>query len=96
MWASPVGISFRRAIHSAVTRQRLIESIVRVDHAGELAADRIYAGQLAVLGKSHKLSPIIQKMWDEEREHLDTMEVRVFHRKGLYSTVGKVGVTLHK
>lgn len=29
---------------------RLIESIIRVDHAGEFGADRIYAGQMAVLG----------------------------------------------
>lgn len=28
----------------------LIDSIIRVDHAGELGADRIYAGQMAVLG----------------------------------------------
>lgn len=27
-----------------------IQSIIRVDHAGELGADRIYAGQMAVLG----------------------------------------------
>ena len=29
----------------------VIERIIRVDHAGELGADRIYAGQMAVLGK---------------------------------------------
>jgi ubiquinone biosynthesis monooxygenase Coq7 len=54
----------------------LVESIVRVDHAGELAADRIYAGQLAVLrAKSHSgIAPAVQRMWDEEKEHLDTME----------------------
>jgi demethoxyubiquinone hydroxylase (CLK1/Coq7/Cat5 family) len=27
-----------------------LDSIIRVDHAGELGADRIYAGQMAVLG----------------------------------------------
>lgn len=27
-----------------------IDRIIRVDHAGELGADRIYAGQMAVLG----------------------------------------------
>lgn len=27
-----------------------VDSIIRVDHAGELGADRIYAGQMAVLG----------------------------------------------
>nr|CAD7257231.1 unnamed protein product [Timema shepardi] len=29
-----------------------IDSIIRVDHAGELGADRIYAGQIAVLGSA--------------------------------------------
>ena len=29
----------------------ILDRIIRVDHAGELGADRIYAGQMAVLGK---------------------------------------------
>lgn len=33
--------------------RRIIDRIIRVDHAGELGADRIYAGQMAVLGKWH-------------------------------------------
>ena len=28
-----------------------LDRIIRVDHSGELAADRIYAGQMAVLGE---------------------------------------------
>lgn len=35
---------------------RLMDSIIRVDHAGEFGADRIYAGQMAVLGKTASLS----------------------------------------
>lgn len=36
---------------SGTTRSgKLLDSIIRVDHAGELGADRIYAGQMAVLG----------------------------------------------
>ena len=63
----------RLAVNSNFARQKLIEKIVRVDHAGELGADRIYAGQLAVL-KGSSVSDIIKGMWDEEKEHLDTME----------------------
>ena len=37
----------------------LIDRIIRVDHAGELGADRIYQGQLAVLGKT-SVGPIIK------------------------------------
>ena len=39
--------------------RRLLSRIIRVDQAGELGADRIYAGQLAVLGKT-PVGPIIQ------------------------------------
>ena len=37
----------------------VLDKFIRVDHAGELGADRIYAGQMAVLGKS-KMGPTIQ------------------------------------
>ncbi|PNF35375.1 5-demethoxyubiquinone hydroxylase, mitochondrial [Cryptotermes secundus] len=45
-----------------------VDSIIRVDHAGELGADRIYAGQMAVLGRTN-VGPLIQIMWDQEKEH---------------------------
>jgi len=48
-----------------------IDRIIRVDHAGEYGADRIYAGQLAVLGDTD-VGPTIQHMWDQEKEHLAT------------------------
>jgi len=55
-------------------RQReLVSKILRVDHAGELAADRIYAGQYAVL-KDTVHGPLIQEMWEEEKEHKETFE----------------------
>lgn len=48
---------------SQFTRQRrsreLVDRIIRVDHAGELGADRIYEGQLAVLGKT-PVGPVIK------------------------------------
>ncbi|KAG8558206.1 hypothetical protein GDO81_016905 [Engystomops pustulosus] len=47
----------------------LLDRIIRVDHAGEYGADRIYAGQMAVLGRS-SVGPIIQHMWDQEKDHL--------------------------
>ncbi|KAK5646057.1 hypothetical protein RI129_004521 [Pyrocoelia pectoralis] len=45
-----------------------LHSIVRVDHAGELGADRIYAGQMFILGHTEK-GPLIQHMWDQEKVH---------------------------
>ncbi|XP_044513401.1 5-demethoxyubiquinone hydroxylase, mitochondrial [Gracilinanus agilis] len=46
-----------------------IDRIIRVDHAGEYGANRIYAGQMAVLGRT-SVGPVIQKMWDQEKAHL--------------------------
>ncbi|XP_076328651.1 ubiquinone biosynthesis protein COQ7, mitochondrial isoform X2 [Tachypleus tridentatus] len=51
----------------------LVDRILRVDHAGELGADRIYAGQMAVLGRT-SVGPLIKVMWDQEKEHLRTFE----------------------
>ena len=46
--------------------------MLRVDHAGELAAFQIYSGQLAVLSRTHpELVPLIQEMQDQESHHLD-------------------------
>ncbi|XP_048188345.1 5-demethoxyubiquinone hydroxylase, mitochondrial isoform X2 [Perognathus longimembris pacificus] len=49
--------------------QAIVDRIIRVDHAGEYGANRIYAGQMAVLGRT-SVGPVIQKMWDQEKEHL--------------------------
>ena len=48
-----------------------LDSILRVDHAGETAAAKIYDGQLAIL-KDTPVGPTIQHMKDQEEEHLDT------------------------
>lgn len=37
----------QRGLHGA---SKKLDSLIRVNHAGELGADRIYAGQMAVLG----------------------------------------------
>ena len=45
----------RRCISNAAKDAKtraLLDRIIRVDHAGELGANRIYAGQLAVLGRT--------------------------------------------
>ena len=59
---------FRRTCASSSTKMTtkaprgrpsdLVDRIIRVDHAGELGADRIYAGQMAVLGNSSAGRPI--------------------------------------
>ena len=42
------------ALPGDLPRQRAVERMIRVDHAGEFGASRIYAGQLAVLGRGPK------------------------------------------
>lgn len=48
----------------------MLDRMLRVDHAGEYGANRIYAGQMAVLGRS-QTGPLIQEMWNQEKKHLD-------------------------
>ncbi|XP_031621121.1 5-demethoxyubiquinone hydroxylase, mitochondrial [Contarinia nasturtii] len=57
-------------------RQRpssLIDEIIRINHAGELGADRIYAGQYAVLGKT-PVGPTLKHMWEQEKVHRNEFE----------------------
>lgn len=58
----------KKAVQQACRTQSKIDRIVRVDHAGELGADRIYAGQYAVL-KNTPSAATIQHMWDQEKVH---------------------------
>ena len=53
--------------------RRDIERFLRVDHAGERAAQQIYKGQLAIL-RNHSSGPEIQHMMEQEVEHLETFE----------------------
>jgi len=53
--------------------QALIDRVVRVDHAGEYGAKRIYEGQLAVLGQS-ATRPVIEHMAEQEARHLEAFE----------------------
>lgn len=49
--------------------QESLEQMLRVNHAGEYGANRIYEGQLAVLKKS-KLRGDLQQMLVQEQQHL--------------------------
>ena len=50
------------------TDRSILEEIIRVDHAGEYGATRIYDGQIAVFGKNSKIGKTIQHMADQEQE----------------------------
>jgi len=63
-----------------VTPRERIERIIRVDHAGEYGAARIYAGQLAVLGRGAK-GDLLRHMRAQEQRHLDTFSDLIARRR---------------
>ncbi|HCK84955.1 MAG TPA: demethoxyubiquinone hydroxylase family protein [Hyphomonadaceae bacterium] len=70
-------------------RERLLEEMIRVDHAGEFAAVQIYRGQRAVFdrieGKAHA-ARIIAEMEAGEAEHLRTFD-RLIAERGVRPTL---------
>ena len=57
-----------------------VKQMIRVNHAGEYGARRIYAGQLAVLGKS-AAAPALKEMADQEEQHLEVFSDMMVRRK---------------
>jgi ubiquinone biosynthesis monooxygenase Coq7 len=57
-----------------------VARMIRVDHAGEFGAARIYAGQLAVLGRGPK-GDLIRHMKEQEQVHLDTFSKLIGARR---------------
>ena len=63
------------------TSRVTLEEIIRVDHAGEYGATKIYDGQIAIFGKDSKIGKTIKHMADQEQEHIDKFnELIVEHR----------------
>ncbi len=56
------------------------ERMIRVDHAGEYGATRIYAGQLAVLGRGRK-GALLRQMQAQEQHHLRTFNTLIADRR---------------
>ncbi|WP_265569915.1 demethoxyubiquinone hydroxylase family protein [Sphingomicrobium nitratireducens] len=55
-------------------------SMIRVDQAGEYGATRIYAGQMAVLGKSSAAAHEIARMAQQEERHLARFDQLIAER----------------
>lgn len=64
-----------------LTRQEYLNRLVRVNHAGEYGAVRIYEGQMAVLGKG-KHGKTLRHMLDQEVEHRDYFQNLIAERQG--------------
>jgi ubiquinone biosynthesis monooxygenase Coq7 len=57
-----------------------VARMLRVDHAGEYGAARIYAGQLAVLRRSDK-APVLREMQTQEQQHLERFADLIVRRR---------------
>ena len=66
------------------TNQKTLEEIIRVNHAGERGAIKIYEGQLLALKtikQDNYLKDKIEKMKEQEKEHLEYFEKEIQKRK---------------
>tara|TARA_Y100000590_G_scaffold384674_1_gene456207 strand:+ start:582 stop:1115 length:534 start_codon:yes stop_codon:yes gene_type:complete len=66
------------------TNQKTLEEIIRVDHAGERGAMKIYEGQLLALKtikQDNNLKDTIEEMKAHEQEHLEYFEKEIQKRK---------------
>jgi ubiquinone biosynthesis monooxygenase Coq7 len=65
------------------TNKNKVEEFIRVDHAGERGAIKIYEGQLLALNtlvKDENLKKTIEKMKNHEKEHCDYFEEEIKKR----------------
>ena len=66
------------------TNKKIVEEIIRVDHAGERGAIKIYEGQLLALKtikQDESLKEKIEEMKKQEHEHLEYFEKEIKKRK---------------
>ena len=66
------------------TNQKTLEEIIRVDHAGERGAIKIYEGQLLALKtikQDNDLKDKIEEMKEQEKKHLEYFEKEIKKRK---------------
>ena len=66
------------------TNKKTLEEIIRVDHAGERGAIKIYEGQLLALKtikQDNNLKDKIEEMKEQEKEHLEYFEKEIQKRK---------------
>ena len=66
------------------TNKKILEEIIRVDHAGERGAIKIYEGQLLALKtikQDQNLKDKIEEMREQEQEHLNYFEKEIQKRK---------------
>jgi 3-demethoxyubiquinol 3-hydroxylase len=74
------GLTAGRRLPGDPTKDQVIDRIIRVDHAGEYGAKRIYEGQLSVL-KGKPEAAVVRRMYEQELEHLHEFERLIVARR---------------
>jgi ubiquinone biosynthesis monooxygenase Coq7 len=69
-----------RRLPGDLSKEELVDRVIRVDQAGEYGALRIYEGQLSVLGRT-PAGGVIRRMAVKEREHLSKFNQLVPERR---------------
>lgn len=85
------------ARYLARERHKIYESILRVNHSGELAADRIYFGQMYTFRNDPQYGPLIQEMWNQEKHHLEYFSKQILlqrTQKSLLTPVWDIAGTM--
>ena len=70
-------------LYMSKTNKKKLEEFIRVDHAGERGAIKIYEGQLLALNtvyKDDQLKKMVEEMKQHEREHCDYFENEIKKR----------------
>jgi 3-demethoxyubiquinol 3-hydroxylase len=70
----------RRRLPGDPSPRQVVERTIRVDHAGEYGAKRIYEGQLAVL-RGTRWEGLLRHMQAQEQVHLDTFSRLIAERR---------------
>jgi ubiquinone biosynthesis monooxygenase Coq7 len=71
----------REQILASRKKSSAIDAMLRVDHAGEYGATRIYAGQAAILAADIETSREIQHMQEQEKIHFRYFDQALQNRK---------------
>ena len=72
--------TFDPVLPGDLSPRQTLERAIRVDHAGEFGAVRIYAGQLAVM-KDGPAKDKVRKMAEQEAHHLETFAQLIAGRR---------------
>jgi ubiquinone biosynthesis monooxygenase Coq7 len=75
-----MSLSAPKELPGDLSHEDLTARMIRVDHAGEYGARRIYEGQLAVLGHRADAAPI-RHMAEQEQRHLQAFDRLIADRR---------------